>query len=175
MVLDLALLGKGSVKGTVRDLTGDRRAGSAGGGHQRGRREHGRQRHRRTDKGDYDVDGVTVGPVTVKAGKGTGIGLSSGRIERAGTTATVDVNIDYGGAVRISGTVRRAWTAAPRSVPGALVVDSMEGGPAGYAWTDAQGKYVLENMPVGPFTVSTSQGGRRRATASREPTSRSTS
>ena len=158
MVLDLALLGKGSVKGTVRNLNGEIVPGAlvavvsavdenTGG-------------NAVTDgKGEYKVDNVTVGPVTVKAGKDTGIGFSSGRIERAGTTANVDVNIDYGGAVRISGIVRRAKNGKTDPVQGALVVDSMQGGPAGYAWTDADGKYVLENMPVGPFSLSTSQGG----------------
>jgi hypothetical protein len=164
MVLDLALLGKGSVSGTVRDLTGAvvpgalvvvisevdniRDVAVTGG-------------NGTTDgQGRYTISGITVGPVTVKAGKGTGIGLSSGRIERAGTTATVDVNIDYGGAVRVTGVVRRARPGGVvEPVTGALVTFTLDGGTAGYAWSDAEGRYVLENMPVGAFIIHTNLGG----------------
>ena len=54
--------------------------------------------------GVYLVDGITVGPVVVRAGKDRGLGVQTGRIDRAGTVATVDVTLD-GDAVRVYGTV----------------------------------------------------------------------
>src|SRR5439155_3454707 len=90
IVLDLVLFGRGSVAGAVRDGMGRPVAGArvvalsvtdpqVGGA-------------TRTDgEGRYLIGDITVGPVTVSAGSGALVGSSAGRIDRAGTTASVDV------------------------------------------------------------------------------------
>jgi len=97
MVIDLALLGLGSVAGRVSDLSGNpvpsaQVVAISGTDPQIGGRAF-------TDGvGNYTIGGITVGPVTVTAVKGISLGTSAGNIERAGTTAVVNVTMN-GGAV----------------------------------------------------------------------------
>jgi Carboxypeptidase regulatory-like domain len=164
ITLDLALFGRGSVQGTVRDVTGTAVPGASvvalsqtdpqiGG----------------TDKtdavGHYRIDGITVGPIVVKAGKGSGVGSAAGRIERSGAVATVNVVLD-GNAVRVFGTVRKRMAGAGDSepVPGAHVsfkhfdAQSPVGQTLGATTTDLHGFYEFKGMPVGLFQVSASIG-----------------
>jgi len=159
IVLDIALIGRGSVQGVVRDVQGTPVPGAqvvvlsltdAGLG-----------KNAQTDgQGRYQVDGLTVGPVTVKAVKGIGLGIGAGRIERAGTTASVDLTLDAG-AVRVSGHVYRVEAGAYQPVAGELLTFRLAGGAAaGYAFSDPDGGYVFEGMPVGNFVVSGRTGAR---------------
>jgi hypothetical protein len=116
IVLDIVLLGRGSVEGTVRDLTtapvsGARVVAVSGTDPQSGGQA-------TTDGlGRYRIDGITVGPVSVKAGKGIALGRAAGRIDRAGTASTVDVVLD-GGSARVAGTVRKLEGGVEAPVPG---------------------------------------------------------
>ena len=115
--LDLALLGRGAVSGTVRDLLGSPVPGASvvvvsetdpqiGGA-------------ATTDgEGVYLVDGITVGPVVVRAGKDRGLGVQTGRIDRAGTVATVDVTLDGGRGPDLRDGVRRRGGGTRRPCPG---------------------------------------------------------
>ena len=71
--------------------------------------------------GRYTTYKIAVGPLNVRASKGDSLGHSAGRLDRAGTTATVNVTMD-GGQVSVSGTVRRAADGVTAPVPGANVV-----------------------------------------------------
>ena len=155
--LDLALLGRGAVSGTVRDVLGDPVPGASvvvvsetdpqiGGAAV-------------TDgDGVYLVDGITVGPVVVRAGKDRGLGVQTGRIDRAGTVATVDVTLD-GDAVRIYGTVYVDEGQESTPLPGATVTYQLlpENSPypqlLGVTQTDATGSYVFEDMPTGQYLI----------------------
>src|SRR5262249_49057739 len=95
IVLDIALLGRGSVRGTVRDLGGQRVPGAQVAATSGTAPQGGGQATTDGD-GRYRIDGITVGPVNVSAGKGASLGHSAGRIDRAGTVATVDVTLDGG-------------------------------------------------------------------------------
>ena len=163
MALDIALLGRGSVAGVVYDLAGRRVPGaqvvaaSVGDPQSGGRALSG-------PDGSYLVPDVSVGPVTVKASAGNGLGVATGRIERAGTVAVVDVVLD-GGAAAVSGTVRRVEAGATGPAPGATVVYyfrpvNASPQPLGLEQAGPTGAYRFEGMPVGPFTVEahTSEG-----------------
>ena len=151
ILLDIVLLGEGAVEGFVRDLAGQPVAGAAvavtsetdkkrGGGAV-------------TDAtGHYRVEGLPVGLVSVKAGFGTGLGNATGRVERAGTSARVDVTLDSG-AVTVSGSFMQVKDGDALPVPGALMSFLVTGGPAGFVFTDEAGAFRFEGMPVGNFTI----------------------
>jgi hypothetical protein len=107
--------------------------------------------------GRYRVDGITVGPVAVHAAHGQGVGSGSGRIDRPGTPAVVDITLDDN-AVRVSGTVYKADPNEPDPakrttvVPGIQVLYSLGSQLVGVTTTDATGSYVFESMPAGVFT-----------------------
>lgn len=169
LVLDIALLGRGSVAGTVRDLAGapvagaqvvvvsvtDPQVGAAA-----------------TTDGDgrYEVRGITVGPVSVTAVKGTVQGRASGRVDRAGTTATVDVTIDGGVVRRVSGTVRKLEKGVLSAIPGVAVVYSVQvsgsGVPVAVATADAEGRYLVENVPPGNYWIDAGLNTRDRTQVS---------
>jgi hypothetical protein len=158
IVLDIVLLGRGSVEGLVRDLAGRPVPGAqvvalSGSDPQSGGQAV-------TDgQGHYRIDGITVGPVNVKAGKGIALGRAAGRIDRAGTVSAVDVVLD-GGAARVSGTVRRLDGAVETTVPGVGVVYGIDPAPyptpVGYVKTGPDGRFHFEAMPAGVVQLSTS-------------------
>ena len=157
MVIDLALLGQGSVAGKVTDLSGkpvynaqvvavsgtDPQVGSA----------------TYTDaNGNYVISGITVGPVTVKAIQGISLGNSAGNIERAGTTAVVNVTLN-GGAVNVSGTVTQLLGGTAVPAPGVPVVyyivpNSITAFAVGVGITAGDGTYSITGMPTGPYRIT---------------------
>ena len=118
--------------------------------------------------GRYRVDGITVGPVAVHAASGQGVGSGAGRIDRPGTPAVVDITLDDN-AVRVSGTVYKADPNEPDPkkrttvVPGIQVLYHLGGQLVGATETDAAGHYVFESLPAGVFTVSAALNTRDRA------------
>jgi hypothetical protein len=163
IVLDLAMLGVGSVTGQVKFADG-RPASDAqvvaisaadiqGGGYT----QVGGQAY--TDaNGYYTISGITVGPVTVKAGSGIFLGSNAGNIVGAGTTAVV--NITLSGSVNVSGVVTQVQTGSTTSVPvpNLPVVYYQNGLAKGYAMTGSDGSYVLTDMPAGAYTISATMG-----------------
>jgi Bacterial Ig-like domain/Carboxypeptidase regulatory-like domain len=156
MVIDLALLGLGSVAGKVLDLSGNpvpsaQVVAVSGTDPQIGGRAF-------TDGvGNYTISGITVGPVTVTAVKGISLGTSAGNIERAGTTAVVNVTMN-GGAVQVSGTVTQLQNGTSTPVPGLPVVyyvvqTAGAKTPVGVATTAADGSFTITGMPTGSFDL----------------------
>ena len=158
LVIDLALLGQGSVTGTVTDLTGApvynaQVVAISGTDPQVGGSTF-------TDAtGHYVINGITVGPITVRAVKGIGLGNSAGNIERAGTTAVVNVVLN-GGAVNVSGVVTQLQAGVVSPVPGEPVVyyltpaNSPEAVAVGVAITASNGSYSIAGMPTGPYLIT---------------------
>ena len=160
IVIDLAMLGLGSVTGQVLDLYGkpvpDAQVVALSGTDP----QVGGQAY--TDgNGNYTITGITVGPFTVKAGKGTGLGVSSGNIERAGTTAVVNVTLN-GGAVNVSGVVTQIQNGITTPVVGLPVVYSQvfngNSIAMGYSLSGSDGSYTLTGMPTGAYTISATLG-----------------
>jgi uncharacterized repeat protein (TIGR01451 family) len=162
IVLDIALLGRGTVTGTVRNLTGapvpgarvvaisqtDTQEGGAG----------------TTDgAGRYVIPGITVGQLSVSAVRGNSAGASSGRLDRAGTTTTIDVTLD-GGTVQVSGRVLLDEDGTVSPVAGVPVVFSLaSSGALAVAATRPDGSYTFEGMPVGSFVISAALDASRQA------------
>jgi hypothetical protein len=153
LVYDFVFYGAGTVTGVVRDLSGrpvygaDVYAMSGTDGQMSG--------HAVSDgDGRYTIRGITVGSVTVRAVKGTGIGLAAGNIDQTGAEATVNVTLD-GESVSVSGVVRKLEDSETMPVPGVPVVYFAGGTAVGAARTGEDGSYVLEGMPVGPYRVFT--------------------
>jgi alpha-tubulin suppressor-like RCC1 family protein len=159
---DIALLGRGSVTGVIRDFGGnpvpDAKVVAAstlepqvGGG--------------ATTDGDgrYTITGITVGPVSVKAAKGMSAGTAAGLIARAGTTATVDLTL-VSGTVSISGAVKTVENGVVTPVPGAVVVyrspDPLGNDliVSGVATTAQDGSYTLTSLPAGPYSLQAKLG-----------------
>src|SRR6185436_3597835 len=164
IVLDVVLFGRGSVKGTV-FKNGQPQAGAqvavfsgtdprVGG--------------TATTDGDglYTVNGMTVGPVTVRAAKDLSIGQAAGRVERAGTTAVIDVSLESE-TVQISGKVTKLENGKTTVLPGVYVYFYLAGygAPMGFAQTDAAGNYVLSGLPAGAYTVQAALNLRDTASA----------
>jgi hypothetical protein len=167
-LLDIVMFGRGSVAGVVRDLSGAlipaaRVVAVSGTDPQVGGTTS-------TDgAGRYRIDGVTVGPVSVTAGKGIALGRAAGRIDRAGGVATVDVTLD-GGSVRASGTVHKLEHGRLSVIPNLQVVFRVPGPardePVGVTTTDGTGHYVFTGMPTGAFTIDAALNTRDRASHS---------
>lgn len=156
IVLNIQLFGRGSVGGTVTDLTGkvvpgaqvtvisqtDTQVGAT----------------TTTDgNGQYLVSGITVGPVSVTAANSTSLGTSAGNIQRAGTTATVNVVLD-GGSVSAAGTVSKLENGVSTVIPGLPVVYYQNSNPfnpvaVGVATTGADGTYSFTGMPTGAYKI----------------------
>ncbi|MFZ1010565.1 MAG: carboxypeptidase regulatory-like domain-containing protein [Candidatus Sulfotelmatobacter sp.] len=166
IVINLAMLGQGSVTGQVTDLSGnpvpnaqvvavsatDIQGGS--------NPQVGGQAY--TDgNGNYTITGITVGPFTVKAGLGADLGASAGNIERAGTTAVVNVTLNSG-AVNVSGVVTQIQNGVTTPIPGLPVAYYQFNGANRYAvayvLTAADGSYTLTAMPTGAYTVEATLG-----------------
>jgi Carboxypeptidase regulatory-like domain len=157
IVLDIVLLGRGSVEGIVRDLASQPVAGAKVVALSASDPQSGGQAV--TDGlGHYRIDGITVGPLSVKAAKGIALGRAAGRIDRAGTVASVDVVLD-GGSARVSGTVRRVDGGVEAPVPGVGVVYRIDPAPiatpVGYVKTGADGRFQFEAMPAGQVQLTT--------------------
>lgn len=156
IVMDIALFGKGTVAGTVRNLQGQAVSGAnvtamsdtdaqTGG-------------NAITDvNGKYSISGVAVGTVRVTAAKGAGAGHSAGRLDRAGTTATIDVTLD-GGSVNAKGKVYRVEQGVSTVIPQIPVVFAInEGGqylPVAVSETTTTGDYSFTGMPTGEYRIS---------------------
>jgi hypothetical protein len=111
--------------------------------------------------GNYTISGITVGQFTIKAGKGTGIGTASGNIERAGTTAVVNVSLNSG-AVNVSGIVTQVLNGVTTPIAGLPVAYYLTS-PArrdamGYVLSASDGTYSLTSMPAGSYTIEATLG-----------------
>ena len=109
--------------------------------------------------GRYTVHGILVGPVSVTSARGTSLGVSAGRVDRAGTTAVVDINMD-GGTVRAEGTVKRLEAGTLSLAPQVQVVYSLRDPKwlsrfmaVGVTLTEADGSYRLDALPAGDFKL----------------------
>jgi hypothetical protein len=164
LVLDIVLFGRGAVAGTVRNLAGepvpqaqvvvhsvtDPQVGGTA----------------TTDiEGRYLIQDITVGRVSVRAGKGTGLGQGSGRIERAGTTAIVDLTLDSD-AASVRGVVRKLEAGALTPVPGVGVVFSVAASPIAGTQTAADGSYRFDGMPTGDYAITAALNARDAASVS---------
>jgi hypothetical protein len=160
IVINLAMLGLGTVTGQVLDVLGNpvpnaQVAAISGSDPQVGGSTY-------TDgNGNYTITGITVGPFTVNAGYQAGTGSSSGNIERAGTTAVVNITLN-GGAVNVSGVVTQLQNGVSAPISGLPVVyNLLIGGsyqPVGYVLTAANGSYSLTGMPSGSYTITANLG-----------------
>ena len=151
MSLDIVLLGEGAVEGFVRDLAGAVVAGATVVATSETDRYRGGSAVSDA-AGFYRIEGLPVGLVSVKAGRGAGLGSATGRIERAGTAARVNVTLDAG-AVTVSGYFWQVKDGEQLPVASALMSFLVAGGAAGYVFTDEAGFYRFDGMPVGSFSI----------------------
>jgi hypothetical protein len=170
IVLDIALFGRGSVSGVVRNLSGAPVSGASVVAISQTDTQSGGTAM--TDaNGVYKIDGLTVGPVNVRAVKGAAAGRNSGRIDRAGSTATVHLTLD-GGTVRAQGIVRRVQGSDVQPIPALQVVyyvkSAADGGmiPVAVAETDSTGAYAFEGLPVGEYRIDAALNTRDRGSVS---------
>ncbi|MBZ5508478.1 MAG: Ig-like domain-containing protein [Acidobacteriia bacterium] len=157
LLMDIPILGKGSVAGTVHDLSGNPVPAAAVVVLSQTDTQIGAQTTA-DGNGHYSVSGVTVGPVSVQAGKGNSIGRSAGSITRAGNTATIDVTLDSG-QLSVSGSLQKQENGVTTPVPNWPVVysisDPIQGTiPVGVVNTDAAGNFSFSSVPTGNFTIS---------------------
>ena len=159
IVVDLVLLGRGGVTGTVRDLVGEPVPGaqvlvtsqvdpaSFALAETNG-------------EGRYEAPDIVVGAVAVKAVSGTSFGVAAGNIQRAGTFTVVDVTVNLNAGRVIGGVFELdPELGAPTPVsmievhylipnpdgPGELVAASGE--------TAGDGTFVFEDVPSGAFRI----------------------
>jgi hypothetical protein len=169
IVLDIAMLGRGSVTGIVRTLTGTPVAGAdVVALSQTDTQSHGGAK---TDSsGSYRIDDIVVGPVSVRAVKDAALGKSFGRIDRAGSAAGVDLTLD-GGTVSAHGVVRRVQGTDVQVVPGLQVVyrvKSNDGStfiPVALADTDTNGAFLFTGLPTGEYRIEAALNTRDRGAA----------
>jgi hypothetical protein len=166
IVLDIAMLGRGSVTGIVRSVNGAPVSGATVVAlSQTDTQSHGTVQ---TDsQGRYRIDDLVVGPVTVRAVKDAALGKSFGRIDRAGTAATVDLTLD-GGTVTAKGIVRRVQGSDVQAVPGLQVVYRVRGNngfdfiPVALTETESDGSYLLTGLPTGEYHIEALLNSRDR-------------
>ncbi|MGH9459813.1 MAG: carboxypeptidase regulatory-like domain-containing protein, partial [Vicinamibacteria bacterium] len=159
IVIDLVLLGRGGVTGTIRDLNGDPVPGAQV--LVTNQADPSSFSVTETDgAGRYEATGILVGPVAVKAVLGTASGLAAGNIRRAGTFTTIDVTINLD-AGRVTGAVfdNDPELGAPTPVP-AIEVHYLVPNPgsqfdlvAASGHTATDGTFVFEDVPSGEFRV----------------------
>lgn len=161
VVANVSFLGKGTVSGTVRDSSGNSvpnaavllNSNSIFGG----------SRSATTDgAGHYSFTNVFVGPFTVNANSAISRqgGNATGTLAGDGQTATADVTLVATGS--ITGTVFHFGGTSP--APG-VVINLSDGHSA---TADAQGRYRIDLVPVGSYTVDATDpatGDRGRATS----------
>jgi hypothetical protein len=153
LVMDIALIGRGTVTGSVRDLSGELAPGATVAVLS--------ETDARTSQtvvadgeGRYVAGDVAVGAVSVKAAKGLGLGFGAGRIERSGTVATVNVTLDTGATSRVTGIVYRLETNGQQTpLVSELLSYIVQGTVVGYAYSTIGGKFAFEDMPVGAFMI----------------------
>src|SRR5262249_38793249 len=163
MVLDLVLVGHGTVTGTVRTSLGQPAAGAR----VRVVSVTDSQIGKVTTadaQGVYSVDEMTVGAVTVTAVLGANLGRAAGRLDNAGGTTTLDVTLD--GNVNITGTVRKLENGVLTPVPGVDVVYYRQGSPMGLSVTDSFGAYRLLGVPAGPYRLDAGLNQRDKTSVS---------
>lgn len=160
---NVAFLGKGTVTGTVRDGGGSAVAGTNVTAKSNG--IFGGSFSSVTDAGgQYSVEGVFVGPVSVAAQDPVSRmgGVAVGEIKAEGQTVTVDVTLAPSGTV--TGVVYRAGGTEPAS--GVDVTLKRGYAAVGTQTTDTSGRFMFEYVPVGPFTldaIDPATGDRGRA------------
>ncbi len=158
LIMDIPLFGRGSVTGTVRDLTGAVVPGADVVVLSQTDLQVGAQA--KTDaNGQYSVSGITVGPVNVQAGKGISVGRGAGTIPRAGNTAVVDVTLDSG-SLNVSGILSKVEKGVTSVVPNWPVVYSildhpgLPAIPVAVVNTDGTGHFNFTSVPAGNFVIS---------------------
>jgi hypothetical protein len=166
IVLDIAMLGRGSVAGVVRSLNGTPVSGATVVALSQTDTQS--QGSALSDaQGRYQIDNVIVGAVTVRAVKDASLGKSFGRIDRAGTVATVDLTLD-GGTVSAKGTVRTVHGSDIQAVPGLQVVyrvkalNGFDWIPVELAITDSIGRYLMTGLPTGEYRIEALLNSRDR-------------
>src|SRR5262249_30466282 len=138
IVLDIALFAHGSVTGTVRDLASQPVAGARVVALSQTDAQSGGSAV--TDAaGQYLIQGITVGAVTVRAAKDSSAGHGTGRILHPQVPAVVDLTLD-GGAVRVSGTVRKLENGVLSAIPNIDVVYRVGGLAVGVTKADGEGR-----------------------------------
>jgi hypothetical protein len=168
IVLDIAMLGRGSVTGTVRDLVGQPVAGaSVVALSQTDSQSHGSAMS--DSQGRYRIDNLIVGAVSVRAVKDASLGKSFGRIDRAGTAAVVDLTLD-GGTVSAKGVVRRVQGSDVQLLPNLQVVYRVRGNdgsliPIALTTTDTNGSYSFSGLPTGEYLIEALLNQRDRGSA----------
>ncbi len=166
IVLDIALLGRGSVAGRVLDPNGvpaggasvvvrsvaDAQSGAAA-----------------TTDGDgrYLATGISVGAVSVMAVKGVAVGRGVGRIDRAGTTAAIDDIQLLEGFVSASGKVIKVENGEESELPGVQVVYLLGTAAVGVTQSGPHGEFAFDHMPAGAFTISAALNTRDRGEVKR--------
>ncbi|HET7436558.1 MAG TPA: carboxypeptidase regulatory-like domain-containing protein [Thermoanaerobaculia bacterium] len=164
IVLDIALFGKGSVTGVVRDLAGRPVAGANVSALSETDPQLGGTAVTNLD-GVYTISGVAVGIVRITAGFGASVGRATGRLDRAGTTATINVTLD-GGSVNFSGKLYRSERGVNTLLPGMQVVyKAIDNGafvPIAVATTDGNGAFRFTGMPTGDYQVTAALNTRDR-------------
>jgi len=160
IVLDFALNGQGTVTGIVRNVAGTPVPGAGVAVVSQTDPQVGGVATTDGD-GRYTVYGITVGQVSVRAAKGTGVGQNSGNIPRAGATATVDVTLDSG-AGSIAGRVLVDDGAASSPIPGIQVVLEKALVAVAVTDTDDLGRYRFDDVPAGSFKVKAAMNTRDR-------------
>lgn len=166
IVLDIAMLGRGSVTGVVRSLNGTPVAGATVIAlSQTDTQSHGSAMS--DSQGRYQIDNIVVGPVTVRAVKDASLGKSFGRIDRAGTAAVVDLTLD-GGTVTAKGTVRTVHGSDVQAVPGLQVVyrvkalNGLDFIPVELVTTESNGSYLMTGLPTGEYRIEALLNSRDR-------------
>jgi hypothetical protein len=119
--------------------------------------------------GRYRIDNMMVGPVNIRAVKGAALGKSFGRIDRAGTAATVDLVLD-GGTVTARGVVRRVQGTDVQVIPGLQVVYNVRANdgsfiPIALGTTSTDGSYEMKELPSGEYRIDAALNTRDRGEA----------
>jgi hypothetical protein len=152
LTLDIVLLGRGSVEGTVRNSAGATVANAAV--HIESEVD-GSERSARTDQnGFYRIDGVSVGPFGIKVTSPEGNTLASGSIVTNGAVSTVNVTVFAVAEGVVEGEVRFPdGTIAPD----VKVFMATEAGEfLDGTTTDAAGTFRFEEIPPGSYIVRAS-------------------